>query len=111
MKTMMMLTAAALLAGTAATAQTAPGPSQSNQQTPDTAGMSPPSTTTANGNLSGGSYEANNTGRTAGSGESMMTADGMTQKEGKWMMGDRPATKAEVAQHKKMMKADKMAKK
>lgn len=31
----------------------------------------------------------------------------MMQKDGKWMMGDRPATKAEIASHKKMMKDQK----
>ncbi len=111
MKTIAVLSAVALFAATAAAAQTAPGPSQSNQQTRDTAGMSPPSTTSANGNLSGGSYEANAPGRTAGSGESAMAADGLTMKEGKWMMGDRPATKSEISKHNKLMRADKMTNK
>ena len=108
---MFIYAATALLAAAplAVTAQTAPGPSQSNQQPRDTAGMSPPATTTANGNLSGGSYEANAPGRTEGSGTPMASADGMTMKEGKWMMGDRPASKAEIAKHKRMMKHDKMA--
>ena len=33
--------------------------------------------------------------------------DGMTMKNNRWMMGERRATKAEIAAHKRMMKAHK----
>ena len=33
--------------------------------------------------------------------------DGMTLRNNRWMMGDRRATKAEIAAHKRMMKAHK----
>lgn len=98
--------AAAALATTAAVAQTtSPGPSQSSEQPRDSAGMSPPTTTSPNGNLSGGSHDASMPGMTHGT-SSMASADGMVMTNGKWMMGDRFATKAEIKEHKRMMKAD-----
>jgi hypothetical protein len=38
---------------------------------------------------------------------SSMSSDGITMQNGKMMMGDRIATKAEIAKHKKMMKMQK----
>lgn len=60
-----------------------PGAGQSTMPPQDAAGMS---------SMSSGTGSA-------------MAADGMMMSNGKWMMGDRPATKAEIKAHKDMMKA------
>lgn len=91
MKITMTLAAAALFAGTAAIAQdtgSAMTPSTGAPATtaPADAGMAAPADAMA---------PSATTGAMAG---------GMTQENGKWMKDGRPATKAEIAEHKKMMK-------
>ena len=88
------LMAATLFAGTAVAAQTT-GSTTTPDSTMSGGQMGPSSTTTDPGMSS------------TGAGAPAMApnaADGMMQKDGKWMMGDRPATKAEIAAHKKAMK-------
>ena len=110
MKMILSLGVAAALSAPAVGAQTGmPGPAQSSEQPRDSAGMSPPTTTSRNGNLSGGTHDASMPGMTHGT-SSAMAADMMVMTNGKWMMGDRPATKAEITAHKRMMKQEKMSK-
>ena len=91
----LMTTAAAAMLATAAFAQSTSG-----------SGMSPASDSMASGSMSKDAMAKGG-----------MMDDGMSMKNGKMMMGDRRATRAEIAAHKKMMKShdammkhDKMAK-
>ncbi|TRW16863.1 hypothetical protein [Glacieibacterium frigidum] len=102
MKIFLTLTAAAL-ASTAAIAQTAspgaPAMQQPGMSAPTTAPTAPTTTDTA--------PMASDTAPAASAapaGTTTASAEMMVERDGKWFMGDRPATKAEIKAHKKMMK-------
>lgn len=88
MKIFLVLTAAAL-ASTAAIAQTPTDPAAQSMQP----GMSAPTAP----------MPADTSSASTGS-TTTAAADMMTERDGKWYVGDRPATKAEIKAHKKMMK-------
>ena len=58
--------------------------------------------TTSNGNMSNGGMTKDNMG-TMSNNAAMQDGMEMTQRKGRWYMGDRRATSAEISQHKKMM--------
>ena len=111
----LMIATAALLASSAAFAQVgSPG-------APATAGGTgamavPPAATETMGPSAGGTSgmsaseapSGSSADGTVGSTTTTDTASGsMTQVGGKWMVGDRPATRSEIAAHKKAMKSSK----
>lgn len=108
MRVMMIGATAALLMAGAAGAQTTGTTTTlpDGMGTPPAAGTSTESTTSTTTTDTttgvGGQTAPGQVDATTGAG----TADMLVEKDGKWMKGDREATKAEIAAHKKAMKSN-----
>ncbi len=112
---MIAMTAAALLSGSAAFAQTAPS---SGSMTPSTgaagtaagqsmspgAPMRPPSSAlTPDAGTAGDSMGSSTSQRTT-TGNNTTTTTTLTQRDGNWYNGDRRATRTQITQYRKTMK-------
>ena len=82
---------------------------QTSQMAPANDPVAAPGPASPTGDMAGGTHDSSMAGMSHGS-SSTMSTDGMMMTNGKWMMGDRPATKAEIKAHKDMMKQEKMSK-
>ena len=99
MKLFLIASAAMLVAGTAlAQSTTGTGPAGNY---PGNTGRVENGGASNNPTDSGSTVSTSNPSGTVGTASDTMAADTMTAKNGKWMMGDRKATKAEIADWKK----------